>query len=76
MAEAPPKPPEGFSEGAILRVLLVPAEAAGRRLDVFVTSQLRRTSRTRAQLIIQTGAYDPNGRRLGSERSASTATRG
>lgn len=64
MAEVPPKPPAGFSEGAILRVLLVPAEAAGRRLDVFVTSQLRRTSRTRAQLIIETGAYDPNGRRL------------
>jgi 23S rRNA pseudouridine1911/1915/1917 synthase len=58
------KRPEGVSEGAILRVLLVPAEAAGRRLDVFVTSQLRRTSRTRAQHIIEAGAYDPDGRRL------------
>ncbi len=56
--------PEGVSEGAILRVLLVPAEAAGRRLDVFVTSQLKRTSRTRAQHIIEAGAYDPEGRRL------------
>ena len=56
--------PEGFSEGAILRVLLVPGEAAGRRLDVFVTSQLKRTSRTRAQAIIESGAYDETGRRL------------
>ncbi len=56
--------PEGVSEGAILRVLSVPAEAAGRRLDVFVTSQLRRTSRTRAQHIIEAGAYYPDGRRL------------
>jgi len=56
--------PEGVSEGAILRVLSVPPEAAGRRLDVFVTSQLKRTSRTRAQHIIEAGAYDPEGRRL------------
>jgi 23S rRNA pseudouridine1911/1915/1917 synthase len=56
--------PAGVSEGAILRILLVSAEAAGRRLDVFVTSQLRRTSRTRAQHIIEAGAYDPEGRRL------------
>jgi 23S rRNA pseudouridine1911/1915/1917 synthase len=56
--------PEGFSEGAILRVLSVPAEAAGRRLDVFVTSQLKRTSRTRAQVIIESGAYGADGRRL------------
>jgi 23S rRNA pseudouridine1911/1915/1917 synthase len=42
----------------------VPAEAAGRRLDVFVTSQLRRTSRTRARAIVEAGAYDPSGRRL------------
>lgn len=59
-----PERPEGVSEGAILRVLLVPAEAAGRRLDVFVTSQLRRTSRTRARQIVEAGAYDPTGRRL------------
>jgi 23S rRNA pseudouridine1911/1915/1917 synthase len=63
-AEAEPRRPAGVSEGAILRVLSVPAEAAGRRLDVFVTSQLRRTSRTRAQHIIEAGAYDPTGRRL------------
>jgi 23S rRNA pseudouridine1911/1915/1917 synthase len=56
--------PDGFSEGAILRVLSVPAEAAGRRLDVFVTSQLRRTSRTRAQHIIESGAFGTDGRRL------------
>lgn len=63
-SEAEARRPEGVSEGAILRILLVPAEAAGRRLDVFVTSQLRRTSRTRAQHIIEAGAYDPSGRRL------------
>jgi 23S rRNA pseudouridine1911/1915/1917 synthase len=64
VSEAEPRRPAGVSEGAILRVLSVPAEAAGRRLDVFVTSQLRRTSRTRAQHIIEAGAYDPSGRRL------------
>jgi 23S rRNA pseudouridine1911/1915/1917 synthase len=34
------------------------------RLDVFVQSQLRNTSRTRARLIIETGAFNPEGRRL------------
>jgi 23S rRNA pseudouridine1911/1915/1917 synthase len=34
------------------------------RLDVFVSTQLRNTSRTRAQLIIENGAYSAEGRRL------------
>lgn len=55
--------PNGVSEGAILRVLRVPAEAAGQRLDVFVRAQLRRTSRTRAQRIVTESAFDAAGRR-------------
>jgi 23S rRNA pseudouridine1911/1915/1917 synthase len=47
-----------------LRVLRVPAESAGMRLDVFVHSQLRNTSRTRAQLIVESGAFTAQGRRL------------
>ena len=58
-----PRPP-GVAEGSILRVLSVPAEAAGRRLDVFVTSQLKRTSRSRAQRIIERSAFGADGRRL------------
>ena len=37
---------------------------AGQRLDVFVQSQLRRTSRTRTQAIIRASAYDSDGHRL------------
>jgi 23S rRNA pseudouridine1911/1915/1917 synthase len=57
------RPPE-ISEDAVLRVLRVPAEAAGMRLDRFVQRELRNTSRTRSQLIISRGAYDADGRRL------------
>lgn len=42
----------------------VPPEVAGRRLDLFVQSQLHRTSRTRAQTIVRASAYDGSGRRL------------
>jgi 23S rRNA pseudouridine1911/1915/1917 synthase len=51
-------------EAAILRVLRVPPEAAGMRLDVFVQGQLRNTSRTRARAIVQNSAYRPDGSRL------------
>lgn len=57
-----PRPKE-VAEGAILRVLRVPAEAAGQRLDLFVQAQLRRTSRTRAQRIVTESAFDAAGRR-------------
>ena len=62
----PPAPvrPEGVPEDAILRVLRVPPESAGMRLDVFVQSQLRNTSRTRARVIVENGAFTPEGRRL------------
>ena len=45
--------PASVPEGSVVSVLRVPPEAAGMRLDRFVQSQLKRTSRTRAQQIIQ-----------------------
>jgi 23S rRNA pseudouridine1911/1915/1917 synthase len=61
--EPPIVRPEGVPEDAILRVLRVPGELAGMRLDRFVQSQLRSTSRTRARLIVKNGAYSAQGRR-------------
>jgi 23S rRNA pseudouridine1911/1915/1917 synthase len=57
--------PQGVAEGSVVSVFRVPAEVAGQRLDVFVQSQLRRTSRTRAQAIVRASAYDATGRKLG-----------
>ncbi|WP_394838538.1 RluA family pseudouridine synthase [Pendulispora rubella] len=56
--------PEGVPEGSVVSAFRVPPEAAGARLDLFVQSQLRRTSRTRTQQIIKLSAYDETGRRL------------
>jgi 23S rRNA pseudouridine1911/1915/1917 synthase len=56
--------PAGVSEDAIRRVIRVPPEFAGTRLDVFVKLQLRNTSRTRARAIIKNSAYSPDGTRL------------
>jgi 23S rRNA pseudouridine1911/1915/1917 synthase len=56
--------PPGVSEDSVVSVFRVPPEVAGQRLDVFVHSQLHRTSRTRAQHIIRISAYDATGRRL------------
>jgi 23S rRNA pseudouridine1911/1915/1917 synthase len=56
--------PPGVPEGSVVSIFRVPPEVAGQRLDVFVHSQLHRTSRTRAQEIIRRSAYDPKGRRL------------
>jgi 23S rRNA pseudouridine1911/1915/1917 synthase len=56
--------PEGVPDDAILRILRVPPESAGMRLDVFVQSQLRNTSRTRARAIVENSAFSPDGRRL------------
>jgi 23S rRNA pseudouridine1911/1915/1917 synthase len=56
--------PSTVDPEAILRVVRVPSEAAGTRLDVFLMSQLRRTSRTRARAIIEQSAYSPQGKRL------------
>lgn len=46
------------------RVLRVPPELTGMRLDVFVKLQLRNTSRTRARAIISHSAFSPEGRHL------------
>jgi 23S rRNA pseudouridine1911/1915/1917 synthase len=56
--------PADVAEGSVVSVFRVPPEMAGQRLDVFVHSQLHRTSRTRAQAIIRASAYDGAGRRL------------
>ena len=56
--------PVGVPPGSVVTVLRVPPEAAGMRLDVFVKSQLKRTSRTRAQAIVRRSAFGPDGKRL------------
>jgi 23S rRNA pseudouridine1911/1915/1917 synthase len=56
--------PPAVPEGSVVSVFRVPPETAGQRLDVFVHSQLHRTSRTRAQAIVRASAYDADGRRL------------
>ncbi len=61
--------PADVPEGSVVSILRVPPEAKGMRLDRFVQSQLKRTSRTRAQKIIAHGAYSPDARRLkGNDR--------
>ncbi|MBI4703713.1 MAG: RluA family pseudouridine synthase [Deltaproteobacteria bacterium] len=60
--------PDGIEPDAVMRVLRVPPEAAGMRLDRFVQGQLRRTSRTRCQAIVLRGAYDLAGRRMRKNR--------
>ncbi len=57
------RPPE-VPEGSVVTVLRVPPEAAGMRVDRFVQTQLKRTSRTRAAAIVARGAYSPDARRL------------
>lgn len=56
--------PEGVDEHAVMTAFRVPAEVAGQRVDVFLQSQLHRTSRTRAQFIVRASAYDSGGRAL------------
>lgn len=56
--------PLGVPDDAVRRVLRVPPELAGMRLDVFVKNQLRNTSRTRARAIIDNSAFAPEGTRL------------
>jgi 23S rRNA pseudouridine1911/1915/1917 synthase len=56
--------PDEIAPDAVVTVLRVPPESAGMRLDRFVQSQLKRTSRTRAQFIVRRSAFDPAGRRL------------
>ncbi len=63
-AEAPPVRPHGVHEDAILKIYRVPGECAGMRLDVFMRTQLRNTSRTRARAIIEQSAHAVDGRAL------------
>jgi 23S rRNA pseudouridine1911/1915/1917 synthase len=56
--------PPGIPEGSVVSVFRVPPELAGQRLDVFLHGQLRRTSRTRTQMIIRASAFDDVGRRM------------
>lgn len=56
--------PEEVSEQAMARMLRVPPELAGLRLDVFLSLSLRSTSRTRAKLIAKSAAFSPEGQRL------------
>jgi 23S rRNA pseudouridine1911/1915/1917 synthase len=56
--------PDGVDEAAVMTAFRVPAEVAGQRVDVFIQSQLHRTSRTRAQFIVRASAYDSGGRAL------------
>jgi 23S rRNA pseudouridine1911/1915/1917 synthase len=62
--DATPFRPADVDDDAVVSVFRVPPEVAGQRLDVFVKSQLHRTSRTRAQTIVRASAYDAAGRRL------------
>ncbi len=56
--------PDEIAPDAVVTVLRVPPESAGMRLDLFVQTQLKRTSRTRAQVIVRRSAFDLEGRRL------------
>lgn len=58
--------PASVVEGSVVTVMRVPPESAGMRLDRFVQSQLKRTSRTRAQEIISRGCFSPEARPLRS----------
>jgi 23S rRNA pseudouridine1911/1915/1917 synthase len=59
-----PDRPEGVEEGSVVSIFRVPPESAGMRLDQFLKSQLKRTSRTRTQWIIRASAYGGDGKRL------------
>lgn len=56
--------PAGVASDAVMRVLRVPPESGGMRLDRFVQAQLRSTSRTRAQRIVERSAFSPEGASL------------
>lgn len=56
--------PTSVPEGSVVTVMRVPPEAAGMRLDRFVQTQLKRTSRTRTQEIISRGCFGPDARPL------------
>lgn len=59
-----PERPEGVEEGSVVTVFRVPPEMAGMRVDRFLHTQLKRTSRTRARDIAKVSAHAADGRRL------------
>jgi 23S rRNA pseudouridine1911/1915/1917 synthase len=59
-----PERPAGVEEGAVVTVFRVPPEMAGMRVDRFLHTQLKRTSRTRARDIARVSAHASDGRRL------------
>ena len=56
--------PPGVPDDAILRIVRVPPESAGKRVDVFLQTQLRSTSRTRSRAIVEKSGYSIDGRKL------------
>lgn len=64
LARLDPPRPKGVDPAAILRIFRVPPESEGMRCDVFIQSQLRNTSRTRARAIVEASAYSLEGKRL------------
>ncbi len=58
--------PEGVDPAATLTVVRIPREWVKWRLDRVVVQTFQRMSRTRAQVVIETGAYAPSGRKLRS----------
>jgi len=56
--------PDLIPPDSVVTVLRVPPESAGMRLDLFVQTQLKRTSRTRTQTIIRRSAFDAEGKKL------------
>jgi 23S rRNA pseudouridine1911/1915/1917 synthase len=63
-----PKPdfvrPEGVPDDALTSVFTVNPEVAGHRLDRWFAIELPRLTRTRAQRIVETWAFDAQGRQL------------
>ncbi len=59
-----PRRPEGVEKGSVVTVFRVPPEMARMRVDRFLQTQLKRTSRTRAAEIARLSAYASDGRRL------------
>ncbi len=58
--------PAAVDPAATLTVLRIPREWARWRLDRVVVQTFQRMSRTRAQVVVTTGAYTPEGRKLRS----------
>src|SRR6476620_2884328 len=56
--------PDLVPADSVVTVLRVPPESAGMRLDLFVQTQLKRTSRTRTQAIVRRCAFDAEGKKL------------